>query len=980
MTEHQHADRQLTEQLIEEQRKKIANRIRAFVSEAIESRETAFRLQLDDIATKAGSNDLKIVADALQSLSIPGPESEWFSKVQFLFNDIPESVVLPQGEPHFASVPSDPFVINLQKGVKRLNRSVRKGMIGTGNAVRGIFKKEKKEWMYPVREIPLQHLMILASTDLLESLHSLEVLLMRRHAAIFESVFRWHVQSPTEEPEAVNDLSDVFDGLKAGFEDDMTAFREETGNRLDLIDQRMSDMIAKAGTVELRNSRFAPDEIQQKAGAAARRYAPVLEQWMRCNELLKERVGTMIQALELTGLIQKREDELLGSVKSFFSGFRKKPQDRLRELLDEAMESLTSGGTPSPMELKIKSEEIAGSVGDHVRDSVLNVLQAAIDEDLLNKAVSAYAEDLLGLTDQQPDKVILSEHTDLTKETPVFEEIRIEWQRVIHIMIADFIASELLSDSFDPGQELKTITGAFDEIAQIISTNLKLVEEITHEEDQKPADIAIDGINRAILKYEEAAAALEQMQESILHEITGKRKAFHSELMEFLNKDDFGNVTWVQTQLRVKESAGDWKVKWTVAWAGFMSRIDLFRRFIGRKYGIWSGKVRVFLGKERIEGLKSERINLATFLHETSQKFKQLPFIYRRLFDFQRVIDTNLYVRKPHHFEQVKKSFSLWQDGFPSSIVITGEVGSGKKTLISFLQTEILSDTQSILTFSETIWKEEEVLSQLSNALELPPVATEEELIEYIRTKRMGSIVVVENLHNCFIRAMSGYAGLRLLLSVIAETRKEIFWVVTSYKYAWNFLQVYMNIADHFSHAVTTDQLTTDEIRNLIMKRQKASGYAYRFLPTPDTEHSRTYKKLLDDDAEQQKYLAGKYFEKLSAIADGNATVAIIYWVRSIVDFSDHEVQLRALDTTGMELIGSLEPTILFAISSFLLHGSLSTEELSLGMNSSLPETEMIVSRLKTNGLLVEKNGNYSLNLLIYRQVVRVLKSKNMLH
>lgn len=980
MKEHQKEDIRPTEQLIEQHRQQSKAKLRDFITEVIASRETAFRRKLDELSSVAESGNLDVLSDALQSQKIPEQEKDWLPRIHSLFSDIPASLDLPQAENHFLPDSSDSVWVKIQKEVKRLSRNLSKGFIRVQNVIHNVWKKERVEWSYPTRTIPFQNLMMLASIDLLETLRDFERLLLRHNALIYEKVFRLYVRPPETGIENQDDLNTIFDQLKIGFDTDLNQFKSDTEKQLNQIDTIISDMIAKAGTVELRNIRLTADDIQQKAISITRRYTPLLKQWAQCNELLKERVGTMAHSIELNGLMARKEEKVTRIIDSFFSGFRNKPQARLKELLDEARESLTSSGIPSPRELKTKSEEIADTVAEQVRESVLHTLFTAINESLLTEAINTYAEDLLELTEQQPERVVLSEHTNLTEKAPTFEEVRVEWQRAVHIMCADIIASELLSDSFDPEQDLKAISSIFDEVAQIIETNLKLVEEITHDEDKKPADIALDGVNRAISKFEAAAEAIETMQHSLLEEITGKREAFRAELMKLLNKDDFGNETWVQTQLRVKESAGDWKVKWTVAWAGLVDRIDLLARFISRKYRTWSQKIRAFLGNDKTEGLKSERINLATFLHETDQIFKNLPFIYRRLFDYKRPIDANLYVREPYHFEQVKKAFALWKDEFPSCLAICGEVGSGKKTLVAFLEDEILEGEKFHIRFSQTTWKVDAVLLQLSNALGLAPVANEAELIEQIRSKRNGSTVIIENLHNCYVRAMSGYSGLRLLLSIIAETRKEIFWVVTCYQYCWNFLQVYLNIADHFTHTISTDQLTTEEIRNLIMKRQKASGYAYRFLPTAETEVSRTFKKLLDDDHGQQKYLADKYFEHLSDLADGNATVAIIYWVRSIVEFSEHEVQLRTLNKNSMELISSLDANVLFAILAYLLHGSLSTEELSLCLNASLDESEMIVSRLNTNGLLVEKNGMYALNLLIYRQVVRVLKSKNMLH
>ena len=147
-----------------------------------------------------------------------------------------------------------------------------------------------------------------------------------------------------------------------------------------------------------------------------------------------------------------------------------------------------------------------------------------------------------------------------------------------------------------------------------------------------------------------------------------------------------------------------------------------------------------------------------------------------------------------------------------------------------------------------------------------------------------------------------------------------------------------------------------------------------------DIRQSRGYRKLQDQHEEAQQYLMYQYFAELTQLAEGNASVAIIFWIRSIREFDYTAFYIQPLEVTSVEMIEDLNPQVLFTLAAFVLHDTLADEDLSRIMGISQTESRLLINRLQSRGLLVSTNETYTINHLMYRQILRVLKDRNIIH
>jgi predicted transcriptional regulator of viral defense system len=79
-------------------------------------------------------------------------------------------------------------------------------------------------------------------------------------------------------------------------------------------------------------------------------------------------------------------------------------------------------------------------------------------------------------------------------------------------------------------------------------------------------------------------------------------------------------------------------------------------------------------------------------------------------------------------------------------------------------------------------------------------------------------------------------------------------------------------------------------------------------------------------------------------------------------------------------MVEDLSSQVLFALAAVILHGTVSAEDLSMILNVTNKESQLLLNRLLSRGLLVRVDGLFTINHLMYRQIVRVLKERNIIH
>lgn len=297
------------------------------------------------------------------------------------------------------------------------------------------------------------------------------------------------------------------------------------------------------------------------------------------------------------------------------------------------------------------------------------------------------------------------------------------------------------------------------------------------------------------------------------------------------------------------------------------------------------------------------------------------------------------------------------------------------------LKKEFFADQKVVdIEIKQSIWKIEQVLSLFGSAFDVKEVNRPEHIVNALNGLEERIVVNLEGLQKLYLRNINGFDALDALWLIMSETKDKVFWVTTCSRYAWEFLNKVEGIETHFTHVFFTDTLSDSNIQSVIMNRHQKSVYRLNFEADESTRKSRNYKKRLDDPKAIQEYLKEIYFERLGDITEGNASVATILWLRSIKKVEGRTLVISPFQSANLEALEIFKTETLFTLAAIVLHDTLKVAELCRVLNLTLAQSRVLLTRLKSRGVLIEEEGGYYLNQLVYRQVLRLLKRRNIIH
>lgn len=899
----------------------------------------------------------------------------WIDDLDDIVAQIPDHYVLPQVDHHFKSSEDESGTVRFVKMLKRARLASRKAGVATANVFLKAANKEPKEAATFTRNVAFRNLVML------QCIHS--AYLMKKWQKTTAAILSYLLiecknellinLSGSKQERIQNVLTQGEQVLDALYQSLMAASEKE----LQRLHETVENHIAIAGTIELKESKLSDEVVERHKRSFVLDWKETEATWAKLIEANAKQLTASQSLVVVEEELVKRE----GWLKDDFSGIINEsvlpPHAALVKYLEEELDGIKS----KKDSLTKTCDSIQEETAQIIEEQIIPKLDKATEERTLSTFLEKYAADISTLANRVEQRLPLIEDIGFREHHPEYSIKEIEWQSLFRRLLGDEYLLELLPEQLHPEEEVAELAEEFSEVVQIIKTNLSIAPEADNEEEEGPLEIVTKGLELALVKLED----LKQDTIAVEQSLGAELNKHHAELMErvkrLLLNQDAGEIKWTDAQIRVKESASDYTEKVSIYWAKFTDRLEIIRRFSVGKFNELSNVVRTYFGLVEAEHISVQKTNIATLLYETDKKYRQLPYIYRRLFDYKRCPEEAFFIRKQEQFDQTERAHQLWTTGFPSSLAVVGEKGSGRSTLITYLEQELLSKERvEHISIDDSISTEKELLDVICKQLKIQPKESINDIINLLKRRRRKTVIVLENMQNGFLRTVRGYQAISSLLYLIAETKEQVLWVCSCSRYAWNFLNVAVKISDYFSHTIAVDSYNQDEIEELILKRQKASGYQLEFLPDESTAKSRSYKKLLDDPEAAQEYLSTQFFNELSKMAEGNATVAMIYWIRSIQKIEGSFIYLQTVEFAGIQYLSELDSNTLFVLNAFVKHDILTAIELAGVMNISTVDAETIISRLFSRGLLVRYEKKYSLNDLIYRQVVRLLKSRNFIN
>ncbi len=967
-------------------RSKLLTGLQSYVEQRLDAYTTLLKLIA---ALERKYDNSEIIREGLASIyskiskELDRDDSEklanfYSSLVKDISAEFPNQVVWEQREDRFEVKDADSLLTSVAKGGKNAIRFSTQKWHSSKQAVSKIFNGSVDQWEPWTQTVPMQRVVnyhLLDDVFAEKLIHGTERV-QRKIITELENLLVNH----DKDAEKKFDLNAITNSLQKKVETAENVLQKLLNNEVNELESKLLWQIERIGTVEKRASFYNTQRINQYDNEFRQKLLKVENQWLATEQLLLERTQNLTHFLNVWQDVQAQNEEFLVDFKDHFQDYLGGPLDRFYEILQESIQVIKTADS-TYRQIRQQKDQLS----DYVSDKLIEPIQHLQNQQVFSRKAEHFSEDLLVAVNQVPEKISFVHDIRVEEEPPKADQRELEWRVLLVRTLRERVLNPIQPSEQTYDDFLAAILRILVEIEDIIEINLESAltayKDKDRDGDSDPDDIAGEALERLLAKVDDLRTHSSEKYADIEKIILDGTGEFGKSIVDLLDGADAKELQIFRAKFKVKETTKDWKTQVDARVARTQDRLSVWSRFGGQKSKHYVSEAQKFFGYGDQEITESKRADIAGYLSETDQKLNSLPYIYRRLFKFDEIADERFYVPIPETAVVFKKAFEQWKNSFPAAFAVVGETGSGKSTFLDLMtKQEVVGKNPVRMTMNETIHTEEDLVKFMKKELDIDCKKSVDEVIEEMGQWDKKKVVVLDCVENCFVRNINGYEAIEKLCYLISETKDQVFWVVSCSRYGWQFLDKTQSISEYFSHAARTDTLNAEQIEKVILSRHRSSGYNLQFEPGEDTKKSRTYRKLQDQPEKAQEHLKRKYFEKLTEMAEGNASIAMILWIRSIRDFDNASFYIRPLEITSIEMIEDLSPQVLFTLAAFVLHNTLSDSDLSMILNITKEESRLMLIRLRSRGLLLKNGDNYSLNHLVYRQIVRGLKQRNIIH
>lgn len=381
---------------------------------------------------------------------------------------------------------------------------------------------------------------------------------------------------------------------------------------------------------------------------------------------------------------------------------------------------------------------------------------------------------------------------------------------------------------------------------------------------------------------------------------------------------------------------------------------------------------------------------LADKLIHPSQRTKpETPAIYRRLFSPVPVDIPDFYVERPRLEKECLEAVDRWFHGHATSILISGDSGSGKRTLVHHVLPirlfskyhDIAEEQLQIVRLDEEDETERELCEAFFPLLQDAYPRTFHELGQQLGAHGDKRIVFVENADKIYSRTREGLALCERFLAMMERTAGQILWILLINRPAATLLNTSVQLSDYFTDVIHVDPLDSEDIEKIIVSRHKVSGFDISFLEPEFRYLDRLHHPLMTNDAIRNP--RREFFDRLGRLSGGNPLLALLYWLESVhLDPADKSrVLVTPLPEQEISLTEHLSIEKKLLLATLVQHSALSAPRLSRILRMDLSDVRTELSHLRRQGYVevVAGTATYHLSALAGALVTRELRQANLI-
>ena len=757
-----------------------------------------------------------------------------------------------------------------------------------------------------------------------------------------------------------NDIDELAKSLETSFSQKNSDTRE-TIKKYSLI----------AGTFERSGSIYSNDKVERYKKSTINRLVKSESVWDKTFFVLSDDWTLDLEVYSLASLIYKN-----------FYDFRNTITARLTNNLQETIADLLTVISSSQTKFiqlredtKVDLMENFSQMKNHIRQKLVNELVPSVRELIIQSDIPAYID--------SQEKIVRQQFEQLSKKRLIVKSAQYDkpvnsWEieSISPYLLVTFEMQPHFMKSF-PSLKSAFITfinklqNEIEEIPEILDFTID--SSISYFESNKnnaeALKIFLEGFERSAKKSNEINNKLNLFVETEGQKFRASIAKLITDLIEVTNNENALQIKFRITKAKAIEKAKSIR-------ADILNRIKKILPLIIEK----GKQILYFLRfsskkiKEQFDASTQQDFistEISDYLSETLTAVDKLPFVYQRLFKIEALQSFEFYVEREKPLMDLKHAYEKWREGKFAPVVVIGEKGSGKTTLVNRFQElkEINEEVVNIHLLQhphdpETLFKK------------LQTAASELILNEKETDAGSKKIVIVDGLERLFHSMVNGFEFIKKTFQLVSDTNPNIFWIFTCHRYSWDYINRCISAADFFAYHINLTDISDKHLQSIIKKRNSVSGYNLVFNPgLQERKFIFSSKKREQSQDELEK----EYFVHLNQITAGNIAIALQYWMRSTEKVTDDTIYIKSLRDVNLRFISSISKAKFITIRSILIHNGLSIADYAKLFRISPERSSHVLNQLLNDGILTKKEDVYSINLLIYSQLCAHMKKLNLL-
>ena len=323
--------------------------------------------------------------------------------------------------------------------------------------------------------------------------------------------------------------------------------------------------------------------------------------------------------------------------------------------------------------------------------------------------------------------------------------------------------------------------------------------------------------------------------------------------------------------------------------------------------------------------------------------------------------------------QQIEKWRITRQD---SSLVLLGEKGVGKTTLLSLLEME-LSGNVHRYSIGQKLKSEKALVAELATAFGIEDCAPVVGAVASFLNQGDERVVLIDECHNIFLRTIDGYDAYEAFIRLVNVTSQNVFWVLVFNSFSFAFLNASKRRLHYFRKLHTLPTWTRDDLFELISKRNRQSGFEIEFDEVLlDANRSATGDFEVIEGADG-------FFRLLWENSGGNPRVATCLWLDSLTAAGENKIRVGIFSETLATELSKLDVELLYTLAAICQHENLSVSEVRDVLNVSSDFANFAIRFLTEYGLVEHKHTDtrrHTLAPKFYPQVIKLLRGHHLLY